>query len=315
MQGKISAFRIRVAMRRILQVLAPALAVAFFAAGAAAQTLYASSVRTYSDPSYKGVEGNIYTVDPDTAGTQLVTSINYGKTPIGLDGLAIHPKTGVFYGITSATAAVIPHSLVIVDPATGAATLVGDLGDVGSDITFDNDGTLYVWLPNTRQMGKIDLDSGRVTARGHAIERGASKGAFTVIGGGKAYLAATGGAGTLDTLDVQTGTITTGPALTGAPFPDLITGLAYSPHGTLFGINTNFGRSTQANLIMIDPATGKVTNVGALPNDTDAITWGPATQQRDLFSNIMEWRFPVLVALFLFAMGVLFFAMRTKKGE
>ena len=301
-------------MKRVLQVLAAASAAVLFAAGAMAQTLYAVSVRTYSDPGYKGVEGNLYTVDPDNAATQLVTSLNVGKTPIGMEGLAIHPRTGVFYGITSATAATIPHSLVIVDPLTGNVTPVGDLGDAGSDISFDADGTLYVWLANSRQIATVDLDTGRATARGRPIERGAAKGAFAIIGSGKAYLAATGGAGTVDTVDIQTGMITTGPTLTGAPFPDLITGLAYSPHGVLFGINTNFGRSTQANLVTIDPATGKVTNVGALPNDTDAITFGPATQQKDLFSNIMEWRLPVLVLLFLFAMGVLFFTMRPKKS-
>lgn len=300
-------------MKRILQVLTAAFAAALLAASAMAQTLYASSVRTYSDPGYKGVEGNLYIVDPETAVTTLVTSLNVGRTPVGLDGLAVHPRTGVFYGITSPTSATIPHHLVTVDPSNGGVTPVGDLGDAGSDIAFDPDGVLYVWLANTRQIGVVDLETGRVTARGKAIERGAAKGAFALIGNGKAYLAATGGAGTIDTLDIQTGMISTGPALSEAPFPDLITGLAYSSHGVLFGINANFGRSSQANLVTIDPNSGKVTNLGALPNDTDAITFGPATQQRDFFSNILEWRMPVLIGLFLFAMGVLFFAIRSKK--
>ena len=312
MQVRISAFPTRAAMKRFLQVLAAA-AVVLFAPAALAQTLSASSVRTYSDPGYKGVEGNLYIVDPDTASTTLVTSLNLGKTPIGLDGLAVHPKTGTFYGITSATAANIPHSLVTVDPTNGALTRVGDLGDSGSDIAFDPEGILYVWLANTRQIGVVDLETGRATPRGKPIERGASKGAFALIGNGKAYLASTGGAGTIDILDIQTGMITTGPTLSGAPFPDLMTGLAYSSRGVLYGINANFGRSSQANLVVIDPHTGKVTNVGALPNDTDAITFGPTPTNRDLFSNVMEWRLPVLVALFVFAMGVLFFAMRTKK--
>ncbi len=43
-----------------------------------------------------------------------------------------------------------------------------------------------------------------------AIERGAQKGGFTLIGGGKAYVAGTGGAGTLDTIDINAGTFTTG---------------------------------------------------------------------------------------------------------
>ena len=277
---------------------------------AAAQSLYASSMRTYSDPGYHGVEGNLYLVDLETAATRLVTSFNVGgRTPVGLDGLAIHPRTGVFYGITAPSSVVIPKSLVIVDPANGNVTLVGDLGLVASDIEFAPDGTLYAWLPETRQIGTIDIDTGRVTARGKPVERGASKGGFTLIGADKAYVATTGGAGTLDVIDIRTGDLVTGPQLTGAPFPDLINGLALQ-HGILYAINTNFGRSTQANLVTIDPQTGKVTNVGALPNDTDAIAFGPATTTKDMTTSIMELRFPILVGLGIFALVVIVVAMR-----
>ena len=296
-------------MRRILPLIAVLFAIAF-AMPAAAQTLYAVSVRTYSDPGYRGVEGNLYIVDPETAATNLVTSLNVsGKTPVGLDGLAIHPRTGVFYGITAPTSAVIPRTLVILDPTTGNVTPVGELSQVGSDIAFDPDGTLYMWLPETRQLGTVNLDNGQVTSRGAPIERGAAKGGFALPGGGKAFVAGTGGAGTIDTVDLNTGTITIGPAITGAPFPDLINGLAYSK-GVLYGINTSFGRSTQANLITIDPNTGKVANIGALPNDTDALTFGPATATKDMAASILEWRIPVLVALFVFAVIVIVIAMR-----
>jgi len=286
------------------------------AGSAMAQTLYAVSVRIYSDPGYHGVEGNLYTVDPDTAATNLVSSLNVsGRTPVGLDGLAIHPRTGVFYGITAPTSAVIPRTLVILDPANGSVTPVGELSQVGSDIGFDPDGTLYMWLPQTRQLGTVNLDTGAVTPRGKAIERGATKGGFALIGNGKAYVAGTGGAGTLDTIDVNTGEITTGPEITGAPFPDLINGLAISPKGVLFGINTSFGRATQANLITIETRTGKVTNVGALPNDTDALTFGTATVAKDMTSSIMEWRIPVLIALAIFAAVVIFVAMWSSKAS
>ncbi|HEY2629293.1 MAG TPA: hypothetical protein VGI57_09195, partial [Usitatibacter sp.] len=117
---------------------------AFFAASTAAQVLYAVSVRTYADPGYHGVEGNLYVVDPETASTTLIAPLMVqGKTPIGLRGLAIHPKTGTFYGITSPNASSIPRSLVTIDPITGSVTLVGDLGYGASDIEFDPEGTLY----------------------------------------------------------------------------------------------------------------------------------------------------------------------------
>jgi DNA-binding beta-propeller fold protein YncE len=297
------------AMARFTRTFLAALA-SLCAVTAAAQSLYASSMRTYSDPGYHGVEGNLYLVDLETAATRLVTSFNVGgRTPVGLDGLAIHPRTGVFYGITAPSSVVIPKSLVIVDPANGNVTLVGDLGLVASDIEFAPDGTLYAWLPETRQIGTIDIDTGRVTARGKPVERGASKGGFTLIGADKAYVATTGGAGTLDVIDIRTGDLVTGPQLTGAPFPDLINGLALQ-HGILYAINTNFGRSTQANLVTIDPQTGKVTNVGALPNDTDAIAFGPATTTKDMTASIMELRFPILVGLGIFALVVIVVAMR-----
>jgi DNA-binding beta-propeller fold protein YncE len=197
----------------------------------------------------------------------------------------------------------------MVDPANGNVTLVGDLGLVASDIEFAPDGTLYAWLPETRQIGTIDIDTGRVTARGKPVERGASKGGFTLIGPDKAYVATTGGAGTLDVIDIRTGDLITGPQLNGAPFPDLINGLALQ-HGILYAINTNFGRSTQANLVTIDPQTGKVTNVGALPNDTDAIAFGPATTPKDMTTSIMELRFPILIGLGIFALVVIVVAMR-----
>ena len=287
---------------------------AFFAVSAAAQTLYAVSVRTYSDPSYHGVEGNLYTVDPDTAATNLVTSMNVsGRTPVGLDGIAIHPRTGVFYGITAPTSAVIPRTLVILDPTTGSVTPVGELSLVGSDIEFEPDGTLYMWLPLSSQIGTVNLDSGAVTPRGKPVGNGAVKGGFALIGGGKALVAGTGGAGTLDTVDLDTGEIHTGPPITGAPFPDLINGMILSPKGVLYGINTSFGRSTQANLISIDPRTGKVTNIGALPNDTDALAFGPATSPKDMTASLMEWRIPVLIALGVFALLVILLTMRPTK--
>jgi hypothetical protein len=282
-----------------------------FTAAAAAQTLYAVSVRTYSDPGYHGVEGNLYLVDPETASTRLVTSLNVGgRTPVGLDGLAIHPRTGVFYGITAPSSAAIPKTLVIVDPANGNVTPVGDLGQAASDIEFDAVGTLYAWMPETRQVGTVDLDSGRATPRGKAIQRSANKGGFVLIGNEKAYVATTGGAGTLDIVDLVTGAVETGPTLSGAPFPDLINSLAYNK-GTLYGINSNFGRSSQANLVTIDPHTGKVTNVGALPNDTDAITFGPATTPKDMTTSIMEMRFPILIGLGIFALLVIVVTMRS----
>jgi hypothetical protein len=296
------------ALRRTALMLA---ATALLAAGAGAQTLYAVSVRTYSDPGYKGVEGNLYKVDPETGVTSLLKSLTVGgSVPIGLDGLAMHPGTGVFYGITAPTSAVIPRSLVKVDPESGHVSLIGDLGHAGSDISFASDGTLFIWIPDTRQVGTVNLATGAVTPRGRPGERGASKGGFTVIGDGVAVAAATGATGTIDTINIATGAITIGPRLMGAPFPDLISGLAYSPRGEIFAINTNFGTSSTANLVTIDQKSGTITNVGPLPSDTDALAFGRSIEaQRLATSELSQWRFPVMVVLFLFALVFLVVVM------
>lgn len=280
-----------------------------------AESLYAVSMRTYSDPGYNGVEGNLYVVATDTAVTRLLATLTVaGKTPVGLDGLAIHPKTGIFYGITAASSAVLPRSLVTVDPKTGFVTAIGDLGYTGTDIDFDPDGTLYIWLPETRQVGTVNLGTGAATPQGQPLGHGALKGGITLIGGRRGLVAGSGGAGTLDTVDLASGTITTGPVLVGAAFPELMNGLIRSSRGTLYGVNTNGAQPPSANLVSIDAQTGKVTNIGPLPNETDALSFGPEVgASKDVMATVQEWRFPLLVVLFMAAVVIVVVAMRSKK--
>jgi hypothetical protein len=289
-------------------------ATALLSLGASAQHLYAVSVRTYSDVGYKGVEGNLYDVVPESAVTTLRTSITLdGVVSVGLDGLAIHPRTGVFYGITAPTSAVIPRSLVKLDVETGRVSLIGDLGYPGSDIGFDEDGTLFIWLPDTRQLGTVNLDTGAVTPRGRPAGKGALKGGFTVIGPGRALVATTGATGTIDTIDLNTGAITTGPKLVGAPFGDLITGLAYLPPGRLFAINATLDTPSSAKLVDIDTKTGQVTSIGTLPIDTDALAFGRSIDSPVLTDELSRWRVPVLAGLFLFAVVFLVAMMQPWK--
>jgi hypothetical protein len=302
-------------MRYAARIILAALA-ALFAASAAAEILYAVSVRTYSDPGYHGVEGNLYIVDPETAASTLVAPLMIaGKTPIGLRGLAIHPRTGIFYGITSPNASNSPRSLVTVDPQTGNVTPVGDMGYGASDLDFDTDGTLYAWVPETRQVGTVNLDTGAITLVGQPLERGALKGSVAFVDKGHALVAGTGGTGTLDTVDLVNGKVTVGPSLTGAPFPDFIGGLAFSPKGVLYAINSSLGRGVQANLITIDPQTGKVTNLGALPNDTESLYFGPGVEHKDMLESLMQWRMPVMVALVVFAVVMLVVLGRPAKSQ
>lgn len=296
----------RAALALLVAVAAPASAVD-------KSTLYATSIRTYSDPQYHGIEGNIYRVDPATAATALVAPLKLdGKVNIGLDGLAIHPKTGVFYGITAPSAAVSPHSLVKVDLATGNATLVGNLGFPGSDISFAPDGTLYVWLAETRQAGRIDLDAGTVTPLGRPRRAGAAKGGLLVVSEGQAIVAASGAAGTLDSVDLRSGVITTGPELKGARYAAFINSMALSTKGQLYGVNTDGGTPALADLVSIDRQSGQITVLGPLPNDTDAIDFGASGNER-LAWGLEEWRMVAFGALILAVIVVLVMAGRSKK--
>jgi hypothetical protein len=281
-----------------------------------AQTLYAVSVRTYSDPGYKGVEGNLYTIDLHDSSVRLQSSLHVGNAPVGLDGIAIHPGTGAFYGITAPNSRMIPQSLVSVDPKTGDVALIGKLGHAGSDIVFDEDGTLYIWLADTKQLGTVDVETGLATPRGKPlVQEAAAKGGLALIGKGRALIAATGGTGTLDTVNLATGAVTTGPQLVGAPFPELMSGLAYSADGVLYGINKNFGGTARADLVIINPQTGKVSSITPLPDDTDALAFGPALPQaQDSTSLFRRWRTPILIALGVLALGFIVWAAASRKA-
>ncbi len=91
-------------------------------------------------------------------------------------------------------------------------------------------------------------------------------------------------------------------------------GLTFSPKGVLYAINSSLGRGVQANLITIDTQTGKVTNKGALPNDTESLNLRPAIEHKDMLVDLMEWRTPLMVALFLFALVMLVVLGRPPKS-
>ena len=241
---------------------------------AAQQKLYAASVR--SAPSARGdipIAGNLYSVNLATSTSTLVGAIRLpGGKPIGVTGMAAHPKTGVLYGITSEQSPNNPRSLVTIDPASGQATLVGELGAVGSDIAFDTKGTLYMWLPATSQLGIVDPSSAAVTPLGRPAGPGSPAG-IAVDPQGMIFVTAKGAGGTLDNVDLASGALQVGPPLTGAPFSTQINSMSFSPSGLLLAVNSNGGSPAETRLVTINTATGAVATIGALPDDTDALAF------------------------------------------
>lgn len=275
---------------------------------AAAETPYAASVRSPINEGSSNVAGNLYVVDPATAAYRLIGPIRVaGTTPVGVTGLAIHPGTGILYGITALVSPNHPRSLVTINPANGEAAAIGNLGAAGSDIGFDAAGTLFVWLRETQQLGTVDLATGAATPRGAAGFPGTT-GGLGVDPRGRTYVAATGATGTLDTVATATGSVTRGPALTGAPHPSGINSLSISPEGEVFAVNTNMGVPASTILVRIDPATGEVTKVGALPNDTDALAFsasgGAGTAVYSLPAKVILLGLSILVGIAAVAFAV-----------
>ena len=79
-------------------------------------------------------------VDPADGSTLTSTSITLtGHSVDGATGLAAHPSTGELWALLKATPVDPPTAIRVLarlDPATGAATLVGDTGDRFAGIAF-----------------------------------------------------------------------------------------------------------------------------------------------------------------------------------
>ncbi len=256
-------------------VAAVLLAVLSWPAGAqsALHTLYAASARSGGVATDSRIAGNLYTINLANGTATLVGAMRLaGSKPIGVTGLAVHPTNGTLFGITSGQSPNIPRSLVTIDPATGAAKLVGELGVVGSDIAFDAKGTLYMWLPGTTQLGTVDPSSGAVVPLGRPGPAGSPAG-IAVDPQGMIYVTAKGASGTLDNVELSSGALQVGPPLAGAPFTTQINSLSFSPSGLLLAVNSNGGSPANTRLVTINTATGAVATIGPLPDDTDALAF------------------------------------------
>jgi hypothetical protein len=275
-----------------------AVALATAASVANAQALYAASFRSAVSP-VEGVSGALYTVNLGSGSATFVAPLLLGGKPIGVTGLAVHPATGVFYGITPQASPNAPNSLITIDPGTGVAQLVGDLRIPSSDIAFNRAGILFAWLPGTSQLGIVNTGSGAITPIGPARGQGSASG-LAIDPRGTAYITPTGAAGTLDTVDIGTGKVSTGPQMAGAPFPTGINSLTFTPSGLLLAVNSNAGAPALTRLVTINTATGAVSPIGTLPDDTDALTFASEARRDEMSAvNVQTLALLVLGAIAL----------------
>jgi hypothetical protein len=108
-----------------------------------------------------------------------------------------------------------------------------------------------------------------------------------------------GANGTLDTVDLKSGRIQSGPTLSGAPFAGAITAMTFTPTGMLLGVNSNVGAPAHARLVAINTATGAISTLGTLPDDSDALTFAPAPRDIVQVLATMSGRTLALLALIL----------------
>ena len=265
-------------LRSGLSLCIAALAAAISFSASADPVLYAATVRSHMGGG-DDAAGSLYMVDPRTGAAKAVGGLRIRGRPIGITGLAVHPRTGVLYGVTAGSSPNHRNSLVTIDPNTAEATLVGEMRVAGSDVTFNNEGDLFIWLPDTNQVGRINIASGRVTALGEIGDSTRLEGGIAFDAHGKLFTTPSGATGPIELRDPSTGAVTNGPMLANAPYLSSMNSLAFSPEGELYGVNSNMGSPAHTALVKIDTHNGIVTQVGALPEDTDCLAFvdAPAT--------------------------------------
>ncbi|MDJ0848631.1 MAG: hypothetical protein QNK04_09660 [Myxococcota bacterium] len=112
---------------------------------------------------------NLYTLNRSDGSATLVGPLGL-RAPEG--GLIFQPGTGTLYGVNASISTA--DELLTIDPTTGAATVVGDLGPEGRDpsgLAFHSDGRLFsvAFKNNMRaddQLITIDPDTAAVTPIG-----------------------------------------------------------------------------------------------------------------------------------------------------
>jgi hypothetical protein len=250
---------------RILAILAAALV----ALPAPARHLYAATA--HLDPKNGESAGQLYVINPETGRSKLIGPIRVdgGGAALAIDGLAVHPKTGALYGITWRSSP--EPSLIIIDPHSAAAKRIGPLGVRGTDIHFDGSGTLYIWIAESHRLGTVSLETGAVTLLPPTQISGA--GGLAISPQGLAIVAGSTNGGIIDEVDVETGDLVGGVSVINNSVLNAVYALTYMPTRSLLAVNQVKGRERGRELVSIDPESGNVTRIGALPDEVDAIAF------------------------------------------
>jgi uncharacterized repeat protein (TIGR01451 family) len=229
-------------------------------ASAVPGTLYAATGAGGAAGGCGGTLSSLYTLDPATGAATLVGPITVEGTQIRhVTGLAVDPTDGTLYAIANSQQSDCTDfgeaTLLTVDPATGAATVVGTMGGVDGqfpDIAFDPFGTLYGWNEEGDDLYTISLVDGTATLVGDCGCGTAATG-LAIDSDGIVYVKP---GSLLWTVGHSTGSIISETPLNQGPNNIL----AFDASDTLF---TGTRTATGFTLQTIDLATGTVTDIGS----------------------------------------------------
>lgn len=212
----------------------------------------------------------LYSINAET-GAVLST---IGAMGLTVNGLAQHPMSGVLYGVTAHSLAADSESLITINPATGAPTLIAGIGSEIADISFDAMGNLYGWNLETNRLVHLNTSTAVATNVGNTtiITNGAGI-AFDT--NGTLFFAGDGVGGALRTLNITTGLSTDLAKMTGfqtGTDGSPIFSLAMHPiTNVLYGVQG--GASSASYIFAVDKATSAIAKKGASIMNLRAFTF------------------------------------------
>jgi hypothetical protein len=245
----------------------------------------------------RGVPGALFVASPASGASTFVGNLLVGTLPVGITGLAVHPITRVLYGSTTNASPNLPGRLVTIDTTTAAVTVVGPFNPPGTpttsctsgaggpatmqDLEFRADGTLFgfcnatlfVINPATGQAAPIGSDPYTSTDN-----LGGGGLAFTPLlnPNGSLWVGARQTLGDIFRVDPTTGRVLQALQLTGGSDNEALASLTTDQNGMLLGAGSGVPATPNlpvpTRLVSINTTTGAISTLGALPNNTDAIT-------------------------------------------
>jgi hypothetical protein len=232
-----------------------------------AATLYGASTRQKDGSG----GGHLYEIDPATAKWRDIGMIAVnGEEPVGVSGLAVHPKTKQLYALT----ADVPPRLAIIDPRTAHARIIGTLRETATDIKFDRGGRLYAWIAGSHRLATIDVRTAALHPLAVAGSLAEAGGGLAIDTHGTAFVAAAPIAGAIDRLDVRTGRRRGEELKLSGEGASWIDALTLSAEGELLGA-ARVGTKGAHKLVAINSETGVVRVVGDLPEAIEGLALAP----------------------------------------